>query len=482
MSRSHRRAPPGASGARSKTSRAASETRPASPAGDAATASASWLAGLAASDLARMLALGVDVCMLVDASGVVRACHGADEDPLVHALADGCGHPLLDLVERASRSAVRRLLAAARAGRHSLRHRIQHRVATGNVVAMTYRSLGVGTHGDVAMLGHRVDAPMAHSRPARSAPHTASAERVYAELFAANTAPYVLLDVGDGRVLDANAAARAWLRLGSGVIERAFPEMFAARHRVALAAWLARDDGPPLQLRDAGRAIELRVFARGGAHSTLRVIEMRRADADSAVVAPTVHDSAPLVYSEDAVALCDEDGTLRWANAAFLDTIARTSLAAARDRPLAAVVPSLGPAVAALVRGTMPPLRSVALADGLRAELSAIRLSDADGPTIVLVLRAGASAAAGPFTSAADLAALIGTAPLKSMVRDSAEQVERLCIESTLKLTGNNRSLAARVLGMSRQGLYLKLHQYGLLDDEEGRGEAAPRDRDETGG
>jgi transcriptional regulator PpsR len=61
-----------------------------------------------------------------------------------------------------------------------------------------------------------------------------------------------------------------------------------------------------------------------------------------------------------------------------------------------------------------------------------------------------------------ELTERVGTAPLKELVRESTERIERLCIEAALKLTGDNRASAAELLGLSRQSLYVKLARYGL--------------------
>ncbi|NDF03927.1 MAG: transcriptional regulator PpsR, partial [Betaproteobacteria bacterium] len=42
--------------------------------------------------------------------------------------------------------------------------------------------------------------------------------------------------------------------------------------------------------------------------------------------------------------------------------------------------------------------------------------------------------------------------------------IERLCIETALKMTRNNRASAADMLGVSRQSLYVKLRRFGLQD------------------
>jgi DNA-binding NtrC family response regulator len=59
---------------------------------------------------------------------------------------------------------------------------------------------------------------------------------------------------------------------------------------------------------------------------------------------------------------------------------------------------------------------------------------------------------------------LIGRVPLKNIVRETTDLIERLCIEAALDLTRDNRASAADMLGLSRQGLYAKLRRYGLGD------------------
>ena len=42
--------------------------------------------------------------------------------------------------------------------------------------------------------------------------------------------------------------------------------------------------------------------------------------------------------------------------------------------------------------------------------------------------------------------------------------IEKMCIQSALELTQNNRASAAEMLGLSRQSLYIKLHRYGITE------------------
>ena len=72
--------------------------------------------------------------------------------------------------------------------------------------------------------------------------------------------------------------------------------------------------------------------------------------------------------------------------------------------------------------------------------------------------------------SVEQLTELVGRVPLKGIVRETSDIIERLCIEAALELTQDNRASAAEMLGLSRQSLYVKLRRYGLGDlvDSEG--------------
>ena len=59
---------------------------------------------------------------------------------------------------------------------------------------------------------------------------------------------------------------------------------------------------------------------------------------------------------------------------------------------------------------------------------------------------------------------LVGKVPLKEIIRESTDLIERLCVEAALEITDDNRASAAEILGLSRQGLYSKLKRFGIDD------------------
>ena len=57
------------------------------------------------------------------------------------------------------------------------------------------------------------------------------------------------------------------------------------------------------------------------------------------------------------------------------------------------------------------------------------------------------------------------TAEAISLAGMALEDVERLAIEDTMRQTGDNKSEAARRLGITRATLHNKLRKYGLEQD-----------------
>ncbi|WP_208352252.1 transcriptional regulator PpsR [Pseudaestuariivita rosea] len=105
-------------------------------------------------------------------------------------------------------------------------------------------------------------------------------------------------------------------------------------------------------------------------------------------------------------------------------------------------------------------------------EVSVTYLNDTQHPAFVFLMRdvsraeavrTAPAAAGGGDIAAKSVMELVGSATLKEIVADTTDVVEKMCIETAVELTRNNRVAAAEMLGLSRQSLYVKLRKYGLL-------------------
>ena len=170
------------------------------------------------------------------------------------------------------------------------------------------------------------------------------------------------------------------------------------------------------------------------------------------------------------------------ANGAFLDLVRTVSLDRVEGKPLdlwlGASSVDLQVLMANLREHGSVRRFSTVVRDEVGAtvavEVSATAVAGPDGRTYGFSIREGARSEpttprieADPTGTAAQFTDLVGRVPLKDLVRDTADIIEKLCIEAALRLTDNNRASAADMLGLSRQSLYMKLKRYGIAEPAE---------------
>ena len=183
----------------------------------------------------------------------------------------------------------------------------------------------------------------------------------------------------------------------------------------------------------------------------------------------------------DGIVFTDKDGLILAASESFLNLTDTPTLSAMRGRSLSDY----------LARGTVD--LKVLLDNARRAghlriystkvttdfdgqvavDISATWLNDRTNPVMALVVRdASRSEALRSTMSTTDsnmrnVLDLVGSSSLKDIVAETTNVVEKICIETAVELTRNNRVAAAEMLGLSRQSLYVKLRKYGLLNRDE---------------
>jgi transcriptional regulator PpsR len=185
----------------------------------------------------------------------------------------------------------------------------------------------------------------------------------------------------------------------------------------------------------------------------------------------------------DGFVVTELDGRVLMANRAFLDLVqvaAEDQLRGkALDKWLGRSRVDLNVLIANLKQHGTVRLFATTMRGTLGAEteveISAVSVPEGDTPCLAFSVRsvgrrlAPLAARVGRELprSVDQLTELIGRVPLKDIVRETADVIERLCIEAALKLTGDNRASAAEMLGLSRQSLYVKLHRYGMGEREQ---------------
>lgn len=181
----------------------------------------------------------------------------------------------------------------------------------------------------------------------------------------------------------------------------------------------------------------------------------------------------------DAVVICTHDGKIINANNAFASMVQAPSATVINDTYLerwmarGSLDQSL---IVEQLKETGQVDKFVTELSGRQGacteiELSAARVSDKPDSFLIFMMRGTASRinasngeemlTAHPGDSLKDL---VGRVPLKELVRESTDMIEKLCIETALELTHDNRASAAEILGVSRQSLYVKLRRFNIVE------------------
>lgn len=297
----------------------------------------------------------------------------------------------------------------------------------------------------------------------------------------------VLVSMGTGRITDLNASAA--LMLGGSradLLGAAIAQEFEGRRRgeflESMTNLAVADSSAPIELqaRRSGNRVMVvpMVFRAAGERLLLCRLE-------SPAAAPGVMDELTenlnklFLDGVDGIVFTDRDGVIRGANDAFLNLTDTPNIAAVRGRSLADFLSRGAVDMKVLIdnarrAGQMRMYATkltTAFAGQIAAEISAVWLNDRPNPIMGLIIRdaSRADALRRPGHAATEdgvssVMELVGSSTLKDIVAETTDVVEKMCIETAVELTRNNRVAAAEMLGLSRQSLYVKLRKYGLLN------------------
>lgn len=459
---------------------------------------------LDAGEAASLIAAATDVTLVMDADGSIRDIAVQNEE-LLDDLKGGeglVGRLLLDTVATDSRPKAAALLQDGARSEVRWRH-LNHLVEGGRSVPVTYCCVQLGRNGRLVAFGRDMRAVSALQQRLLNAQHSLEqdysrlreAEMRYRLLFQTSSEAVLILDPARGRVVEANPAAREMF--GADVREivgHPLLPRFADANGSQVQAYLAavRGNEAPTDLRaflvhagvQAGREVVLRATAfrqDGAALLLLRISSAHAVAAASALDVAKVKLMRAVESAPDGFVVIDNEGRVLTANAAFVEMAQMGAEDAVRGEPLDRWVGESGVDLAVLLanvrqRGSVrffaTALRSE---DGGSAEveISAVAIGNGGAPSFGLAirnvgprLRVETRGQQAMPRSVDQLSELVGRVPLKELVREATEVIERLAIEAALELTNDNRASAADMLGLSRQSLYVKLRRYGLGDLE----------------
>lgn len=450
--------------------------------------------------LSEIVATAADISVLVSGDGRVASVMVNPHHPAFGKLDDWVGQPFLDIVNEENRPKfTRRMEAILKPGAKSLAVEVNHTGLSIWEFPVRYAMHCIGNDRSILMLGRDMrpiaemqqQLVMAQIALERDYETQREMDTRYRVLMEATLDAMVLLSMNSGRIADLNSAAA--LILGGSrqeLIGAAIAQEFEGRRRgeflESLSNIAAADAVSPVELVARRSQRKVRVIPKLFRAAGERLM-LCRLESHEQINTPQSESQENLerLFNEgvDAIVFLDQGGVITAVNDAFLKLTDSTHLANVRGRSMADF----------LARGSVD-LR-VILENARRArqlrlyatkilnefngqipvEVSTTHFADRPKPGFGMVIRDASRAEllrrpgfGGGDEGMRGVMELVGSSTLKDIVAETTDVVEKMCIQTAVDLTRNNRVAAAEMLGLSRQSLYVKLRKFGLLSKDDG--------------
>ena len=488
--------------------------------GPASPAVAPWPRELDAAAAQRLIAAAGDIVLWLDAEGRIVDVHAQDRELQKSARRDWRGRVWADTVTIESRDKVAQLLAEAQAPGEAVPpwRQVNHPARGGPDLPVLYAAMrlngGARTRGSTPLvaIGRDLRGTEALQRRLVEAQQAMErdywrfreAETRYRNLFQASSEAVLIVDATNLRIVEANPAAQALLEAAVGrsgkaarLVGAAWTSLFATDAAEPLAAALAA-------ARSVGKHDPVQAALAGGKQSVAVTISLFRQDQAAFLLvrlAPRVAatsrrgtrgdgaDGAPLAGAgdaitaafvrgaADAIAFTDASGRVVAVNRSFARLAQLSSEDQARGQALDRWLGRTGVELSVLLTNLREGGAAGLFSTEMRGELGLsteveIAASVLEPPAVAAFafsvrdlgrrLAPGEHALPKVPASVKQLTELVGRVPLKQIVAETSDLIERLSIETALTMTRDNRALAAQLLGLSRQSLYVKLRRFGL--------------------
>ena len=471
-----------------------------------------FLGDIDAQTAERLIESASDIALLLADDGTILRAVLQDPALATGAAGSWVGMPWAQTVSGDSRDKIAVLLREALAGDAPRWRQVNHPMPGEDDLPVLYAALwlpdgrggrcvvafGRDLRGTVVLQRRLVEAQQAMERDYW---RFREAETRYRNLFQTSPEAVLVVDGQSLKVLEANPAAdslagRAGLRMVGATLASLFDASGAESLQALVVAARAVGKREPVRLMLAQGKGEVDVVASlfrqdqvpfllvrilplqgvGGDGTPQPALALR---AEGGVSANLLEAYARL--SPDGLVFTDPQGRIVSANRAFANLAQLSAEDQARgemlDRWLGRTGVELGVLITNLrQRGSVGLFTTTLRGEFgavLEVEISASQVGTPEAPSLAFAVRdigrrlQGGGEDRAPTKlarSAGELTELVGRVPMKDIVSETTDLIEQLCIETALQMTQDNRALAAQLLGLSRQSLYVKLRRFGIGD------------------
>ena len=441
-----------------------------------------------------LIAEASDISLLLDADGVVQDVALGGSDPQLEMALTWVGKSWADTVTVESAQKINDLLTPKSNGSGSKWRQVNHPTDSNLDLPVMYKTVPTGD-GMILAVGR--DLSQISNLQQRLLDVQQSLERDYSRLhqaeirfrmlFSMTSEAILFVDADSRKIVEANPAAGKLLgKPTNRIINRQFPRGFSDNSNDAIEELLVR-------VRAAGRA-EAIIVRSANDHRSFRLNAslVRREDGQFFLIRlraseETTRDDVMqrmldvIQRSPDAFVITDPEGRILTTNKAFLDLVSVATDLQVINQSVDRWLGRPGVDASLLIRNlrNRPEVRHFTttvypeFGQPIDVELSAVSALESDEPCFGFIIRrliAPARNSDGEEAlprSLKEMTELVGRVPLKDLVRETTDIIERMCIESALEMTNGSRAAAAEMLGLSRQSLYVKLRRYGIGENDD---------------
>ncbi len=447
----------------------------------------------------RLVRAAFDIAFVLDKDGVIEDVSVRKAELLTLGCQSWVGRTWVSTVTTESRIKVQEMLATQDDSEDMRWRQVNHAVDKGADLPMQYAVLRLGDDGRFLALGRDMEAIAVLQR--RLIETQQSIERDYLRLRHIETKYRILFETGseavllvDGlsfRVLDANSSAQVFVKdSNKKLVGRDITDCFEPAYRDEIQSLLrmAHATGCLEMCRarfvsaSGDCTVSASVFRQeSGPHFLVRLLPHGIVARPTSAADQELLFSEALEHSPDGFVLTDRAGVIKSANAEMMTMLGATAISQLHGQPLENWLVRGGVDWGVLltnlraqtvVKDFATELRVMA-GSTIAVEISALTLNT-DQAYYAFYIRDVERArvketpvVGGMVSSVAELSKLVGRMPMRDIVGETVDMIEKMCIQSALELTRNNRASAAEMLGLSRQSLYVKLRRFEMVSDME---------------
>ena len=442
-----------------------------------------------------VIAAASDIAIGIDSQGTITHLKLSNDQLPLHKMSDWIGQQWNRVVTTESAIKVDELIADAVNDQPIRWRHINYPSTQGADVPILCSAIQIGTNGQIVAFGRdlRNMASLqqrlveAHQAMERDYLRMRHMETRYRLLFELASEAVLIVDPNQERILEANPAASKILgtavkRLVGRGLRESLPE--SQRHAVEDLLSRVRSTGDAdscvITGDAAGEEVAISASLFRQESGALFLIRLAPSRIPAVIDTPGSQYSVMLdvlEHSPDGFVVTDPAGKILSCNHAFIEMVhlAKREQVLSRqlsdwlgrsDVDLSVLIANIQQRGAVRLFATM--LRGTSGAD-LEVEISGVSVKSGGMPCLGFSVReVGQRLGTERPTlnqlprTADQLVELVGRVPLQEIVSETADLIEKLCIEAALRLTRDNRASAAEMLGLSRQSLYVKLRRYNI--------------------